>query len=493
MSYSSLHCHDDYSNASLGFTDSINKYDELIKTAYDLGLYGIAITNHEIISDHIKALKYYKSMNLERPFKLILGNEIYLLSEEEDAVMRGEFNEDLDEEATEEETESAYYHFILNALDNEGHKQIRELSSRAWDRAYVYKGMMRRPTYYSDLVDIIDNNKGHIVGSTACLGGVIPKLIIDWKIKGNEKSCQKLQNIIEWFDNLFGHGYFFLETQPCLENNNEQIVVNQTLVEIGKYYDIDVIVTTDAHYLNREQAFAHKVLLNSKDGGKTRETEDFYATTYLMSEEELKSYLSICFDDEQIEYLLSNTNKIADMVKDYNFEHAPMIPQIPTEKIPSFEISHRYKEYYSKYPNFAYYANINAECCPYNSPQGDSSDLISKDKYFFYRIENALYNLVEMRGKDTEKYISRLNDELNELKLISEAFNDSMASYYTTMSQIINLIWESDSFSMPARGSGAGFLVCYLLEITQIDPVPLGDYFPYWRHLSAERGVEIAD
>ena len=68
-----------------------------------------------------------------------------------------------------------------------------------------------------------------------------------------------------------------------------------------------------------------------------------------------------------------------------------------------------------------------------------------------------------------------------------------MASYYTCMSKIIELIWEVDSLSMPSRGSGMGYLICYLLEITQIDPVPLGSFAPHWRHLSAERGVEIAD
>ena len=68
-----------------------------------------------------------------------------------------------------------------------------------------------------------------------------------------------------------------------------------------------------------------------------------------------------------------------------------------------------------------------------------------------------------------------------------------MASYYSTMSQIIELIWQAGSLAMPARGSGAGFLTCYLLEVTQIDPVPLGDYMPSWRHLNHQRGVELPD
>ena len=469
MSYTTLHNHSSYSNASLGFPDSINKYDKLIQSAYDLGLNGIAITDHECISGHVQMLKYYQSMKLNRPFKLILGNEIYLLSEDEDSYMRGEALP-FDDEGNGKEFQENYYHFILNALDNEGHKQIRELSSRAWYRAYTYKGLMRRPTYYSDLEDIVTPNQGHIIASSACMGGVIPHAILD-------NDIQKAENAIMYFDSIFGHGNFYLELQPCYEANTEQMLVNKTLWELGHKLDIPCIATTDSHFMNKEQAFAHKVLLNAKDGGDARETDEFYATAYLMGEEELRGYLLNTFTQEQIDELFANTDTIGDRVQGYSFEHAPMIPQIPTENIPTFVIEHRYRQYYDKYEDFKYYAYIEN----------------IQDSYFFYRIERALYDLVENKSKDIETYIARLNSEFHELRLISEAFNDSMASYYTTMSKIIELIWETDSLSMPARGSGAGFLVCYLLEITQIDPVPLGDYFPFWRHLSAERGVEIAD
>lgn len=456
--YSSLHNHNDYSNASLGFPDSVNKYDKLIQTAYDLGLHGIAITNHECVSDHILDLKYYKDMQKDRPFKVVLGNEIYLLAESEDIGNR---------EGT---ADTPFYHFLLNALNKEGHKQLRELSDRAWKRAYTYRGLMRRPTYYSDLEDIIRPNQGNVVASSACLGGVIPKMITS----GNTETAI---NAIKYFDDLFGHGNFYLEIQPCTPRNLDQLEVNEFLAKVGKELGIKVIVTTDSHYLSKEDSFNHKVFLNAKDGGGEREVDDFYETTYLMSAKELREYLRLSFDDDYIDYLFDNTNEIMDRAVDYDFEHTPMIPQLPLDKIPPFEIEHRYKDYYEKYPEFGYYAHAKN----------------IQDKYFFYKIEQSLYELIEINCKDLEKYIARLNDEFHELRLISEAFNDSMASYYTTMAKIIDLIWNTDSLSMPARGSGAGFLVCYLFGITQIDPVPLGSYFPFWRHLSAERGVEIAD
>ena len=92
-----------------------------------------------------------------------------------------------------------------------------------------------------------------------------------------------------------------------------------------------------------------------------------------------------------------------------------------------------------------------------------------------------------------KKYIARCNEEWEELRIISEQLNTTMPSYYSTMSHVIDLIWECNSLVMPARGSAAGFATCYLLDITQIDPVPLGDYMPSWRHLNHQRGVELAN
>lgn len=461
----SLHCHSDYSTALLGFPDSINKTEELIDSAYNIGLNGVAITDHEGFMGHIRALKYHRSKEYDRPFKLILGNEIYLMSEHEDLINRGNV----------EGERVPYYHFLLNALDNEGHKQLRELSSRAWIRAYTSRGLMRNPTYYSDIEDIIKPNKGHVVASSACLGGYLPKLVYEWIYSQSDDTKLKIHNFILWCIDMFGEDNFYFEIQPCKCDNKDQSLVNETIWMLKKAYGLKAIVTTDAHYLSKDTAFVHKTFLNSKDG--EREVDSFYSTAYLMNEEEIHSYLIQFFEEEDIKEMLDTTDEICTRVKGYDFEQNPMIPQLPLEKMPDFKIMHIYKDYYDEFEEFKYYAHTNN----------------IYDQYFFYRIEVAIKLLVEAKGKDVRLYIDRLDKEFHELRLISEAFNDHMAGYYSSMAQIIDLIWETDSLSMPARGSGAGFLVCYLLEISQIDPVPLGDYFPYWRHLSAERGVEIAD
>ena len=145
-----VHSHTHYSNIRL--LDSINKPKELIQRAIDLGLKGIAITDHECISASVILIKIQQEIKEEHPdFKIALGNEIYLTDTREPS--------------------QKYYHFILIAKDAEGFKQIRQLSSLAWLQSFHDRGMERVPTLKSELQDIISKNPGHLIATSACLGG----------------------------------------------------------------------------------------------------------------------------------------------------------------------------------------------------------------------------------------------------------------------------------------------------------------------------------
>lgn len=455
LAYFNNHNHTEDSNALLGFPDVLCKIPELIQTAYDLGLDGVTITEHEGISSHIEALKYYEKMDKDRPFHLALGNEIYLLEDWED------------EENRNSEIKHPYYHFVLTALDTEGHHQLRQLSTRAWLRAYK-QFIWRRPTYYSDLEEIIKPNQGHVIASTACLGSRIDKLLL-----ANE--IDKVNLEVERLVDIFGEGNLYIECQPSKEKGTDQSKVNNLLWQTAEYHKIPIISTTDTHYIKKEDAIYHKVYLQSQEGD--REVDDFYATAYLMSPDELREHLRIDFTDEQIDQMFEWSRELGERIGEYKIRHDPIIPQVPLDKIPDFEIKHLFKDYYGTYKNFGWYSN---------------RDKIH-ERLFFSQIEDGLQVKVVGRGKPIEQYIARLDEEWTELRIISEQLDTSMPSYYSTMSFIIDLIWDVGSLAMPARGSGAGFLTCYLLDITQIDPVPLGDYFPSWRHLNHLRGVELPD
>ena len=85
-----------------------------------------------------------------------------------------------------------------------------------------------------------------------------------------------------------------------------------------------------------------------------------------------------------------------------------------------------------------------------------------------------------------DTYLSRINTELEVLWFISKRLNQRLSAYYSLVSYIMDLIWdEGDSIIGVGRGSACGMIVCYLLNITQLDPVVYN--LPYWRHISQER------
>ena len=163
-----LHNHSDYSNIRL--LDSTNKIKNMILKTSELGSLGFALTDHECLSGHVKYLNLVNELKEENKipeeFKPVLGNEIYLVDEN-----------NMREEITSKGS-TKFYHFLLLAKDKIGHRQLRELSSRAWDRMFNYKGLDRVPTYYVDMEEVIGEDRGHIIASTACLGSYFSHLVL---------------------------------------------------------------------------------------------------------------------------------------------------------------------------------------------------------------------------------------------------------------------------------------------------------------------------
>ena len=231
----SLHNHTQYSNARL--RDCIIKEDDLIKYAVELGHEVVAITDHESVMNAIKVEKVYKKVKEKNPdFKVIFGNEIYLCR---NGLNANNFDPKQDR----------YYHFILLAKDAIGHQQIREISTRAWTRSYMARGMRRVPTYYQDLFDVLGANPGHVVGCTACLGGALGTQLLKYRENKSEELYGKIIQWCEQMESLFGPDNFFLELQPS--ESHEQTYVNRMLIDIANNFHLNYIISTDSHYLKK--------------------------------------------------------------------------------------------------------------------------------------------------------------------------------------------------------------------------------------------------
>lgn len=457
--YASLHNHSEFSNALLSFTDSLNKIPQMLKWCYDNNLYGMALSDHEGCSGFVELEQEANKLPKDKPFKHIFANEIYLISEKENNLTHH----------NDENIKMHYWHFLLIALDQIGIKQIYELSSRAWLRSYMYKGLRRRPTFYKDICEVIGKNPNHIVACTACLGGYLPHLIL-------ENKMQTAKAFIEWGQNIFGKDNFYLECQPCYSDNDEQIAVNQKLWELHEQTNTPIIVTTDSHYLTEEQREIHAIFLKSKDGGDSREPDKFYATAHFFTPKELRNILYYSkFTDEQIDEMFSNTIKIADMVKPITLKKTTQIPYLPA--LPEFNIQHTYKKYYNKFPYLSYYANSTD---PY-------------EQYYYFQIEKGLINY---NPPDIEKYLKQIDIEMEQVKGLGEIFGQRMCDYFTIVQKVVDLIWSlGDSLVGIGRGSAGAYVTNKLLGITGIDPLlpEINDFYPWWRFCSIARSESIFD
>lgn len=449
----SLHNHTDFSNETL--RDCINKVDRLIDTAIELGHECVAITDHETISSYIKIEKYYKKIKESNPnFKVIRGNEIYLTRNSLNAQT---YNKDKDR----------YFHFILLCKDLEGYHQICELSTRAWNRSYMSRELRRRPTYYQDLKEIVKQNQGHLIASSACLGSQLDRFLLRYKDTGDEEYYTTALRWCLYIEDIFGKGNFYLEMQPS--DNEEQVFVNKQLLKISKELGIKYIITNDAHYLRPEDASIHEAFLNAQDG--EREVRSFYATTYLMKDEEIRSFFPY-LSDEEIEAAYETIREIKDKCEDFSILKPLKIPSLPWRNFHARtqeEIDH----YISLMPALEKFLHSKHH----------------SDNELFFAVVDGINKHEDLQN---EKAYKALNECLEMTWASSQVNNAQWSAYFLNLQKIIDECWEAGSLVMPARGSGGGFVLLYALDIIQInclrEKTPM---FP-WRFLNPAR-VSVLD
>ena len=451
----SLHGHTDFSNFRL--RDSINTVESLIDHAIELGHEVVAITEHDTIASAVRAEKYYNKIKKDNPnFRVLFGNEIYLVR---NGLTNQNFNKDFDR----------YYHFILIAKDAIGHQQIREISTRAWMRSWVARRMRRVPTYYQDLIDIIGANPGHVIGSTACLGGCLPTQLMRLRDTG-APSMDKIKIWIDQMQKIFGKDDFYFEMQPS--KNKDQIYVNNELVKLSDELGIKYIITTDSHYLKKEDRSIHKAFLNAQQGD--REVDDFYATTYQMSDEEIRSYMEEELGEEVLQKAYQNIIEIKNKCKDFTLMKPLKIPRLNWKNVQNLDfIAHQMEimeQYIPQLHNF-YFSDY------------------AEDKLLAEIIVERINNNKTLQNKET---YNEINACLEDTWVSSEVNGSRWSAYFLNLQNIIDVCWDAGTLVGPGRGSGVGFILLYLLEITQINPLRENSPTKRWRFLNPER-VSVLD
>ncbi len=446
--YFGLHNHTMYSNIRL--LDCINRPKDLIDKAIELGLSGIAITDHECLSGHMEVNQYAQKLKETNPdFTIALGNEIYLVDRRENGIK--------------------YYHFILIAKDAIGHKALRELSSTAWYNSYVDRGMERVPVTKEELAGIMDKYRGHVVASTACMGGELSTAAYNMALAEEVNDSlnatifyNQICEFINYCKNVFGDD-FYIECAPSTAE--DQCATNRKLYRIAQAYNIPMVVGTDAHYLTKEDRFVHKSYLNSKGG--EREVDSFYEFAHLMTYDEVYELLEKCFGDGIIaEQILANSDKLKNEFTLYSLERKQMIPKVEVKDYPRCSAWE-----WDMFPTL--------------------KELLASDNIQErYWVNECIIRLAELGLDGEPEYAKRLEIEADIIKFIGEKLDDCLFAYFNTFKHYIDLFWECGSIVGPGRGSATGFLSNYLLGITQLDPIRWN--LPYWRFLNKER-AELPD
>ena len=446
-----IHTHTDASNFRI--KDCTSKPEDLLDYSYEIGLSGLAITDHATISNHVRATRHIEN-NPEKfkDFKLGLGDEFYLLDR---ATV---------EEARKNNEKIRFHHFLALAKNQHGYEFIKKLTTREWENSFFYRGVERTPTYYDDLEELIKGYENDIIFSSSCIGSPLNQYILEYHNSKSNKDKKKIHEFIMFFINLVGKDNFYLELQPAIKHDKsnidikqEQQIVNDMLLRLSKVYGLTPIVSTDAHYLSKKDSISHKIYLQS-GSANDREVDSFYSTTYVMNREELLEY----FNEELLDELIGNTHELMNKLEPISFKQQTQVPNID---IPEYTDRDLFKEYINKYPYISKYRSSKREM----------------DRYYLHLIGEGM----ELHNQEfNETNLSRIEIELEQVWEISEKLDQALSSYFVLTQDIINMIWEV-SLVGTARGSASCYYTNYVLGIVQFNPL---DYdLPYYRFLSKER------
>jgi DNA polymerase III subunit alpha len=377
------------------------------------------------ITDH-GTLSSHRDMQIaakELGMKPILGLEAYISATD---------RFDKRAVAKRDDNTSLYNHIILLAKNDEGLKNLQKLSQIAWTEGYYHKPRI-------DMEVLWEFGDGIIVVS-GCMNGLISKAI-------ERGETEKAKELVQQFKDRFGDD-FYIEVQA---HNPKEL--NSALLELADKFGVKPVATGDCHFAKKEERDLEELLLILSTKPTQNKEADYTSgrqrSNILDRFDHLYPNRPISFAD--INVYIQSYSEIKDDFTKAGIEREDIYES-------SVEISNKVEAY-------DFHENL---------------DLLPVPK------KNALKTLHEMCEKsltdmelDNETYRSRLEEELKVIK------DKNFASYFLVVSDMVNWAKQNEILVGPGRGSAAGSLVCYLLGITDVDPIKYDLLF--FRFINPER------
>lgn len=384
-----LHLHSEYS-----LLDGSTRINLLPKRVKELGMDAVALTDH---GNMYGAIAFYKACK-DEGIKPILGCEVYV--SEKDMTIKDKTNK--------------RFHLILLAENNEGFKNIMKIVSIAFVDGYYYKPRVDK--------EVLKKYAKGVIATSACLGGEVQRFILERDLEAARAAALEYREI-------FGENNFFLELQD--HGMPEQARVNRELVKLSEDLNIPLTASNDVHYLNKDDAKSHDVLLCIQTGKTIKEENRMKFPSdefYLKSPDEMAALFPENKD------ALENTVKIA--------ERCNVEIKFHEQHLPEFTVPEGYTH------------------------QGYLKKLATDGMY-------ARYESV------TDEIKERFDFEFNTIK------NMGFVDYFLIVWDFIRYARKHEIQVGPGRGSAAGSLISFCLGITDVDPLKFDLLFE--RFLNPER------
>src|SRR4051794_9233155 len=401
MSFVHLHCHTDYS-----LLDGACDIDQLMKIMVEQKMPAVAMTDHGNLFGAVKFYNAAKASGIHP----VIGCEVYVSQ-------KGH--------KTRSDTDR-YNHLVLLCENQEGYRNLIKLVSTAYLEGFYYK-----PRIDTDL--LAAHSKG-LIGMSACLRGHIPEMLLSDKYDDARRMAHQ-------YGDIFGHKNFFLEVQDHHLEQDKRLT--PALVRLSGETGFPLVATNDSHYLRKDDARAHEILLCIQtakafsDPNRMRWTSpDFY----LKTREEMMELFG------EIEHAVDRTWEIAQRCH----VHLEKIKDpFPRFDIPAEHTTDTYFEY------------------------------VARQGFEHRRPRLEAMRIKGMLKQDLAEYAERLD---REIKMIQDM---KFSGYFLVVWDFIRYAKQNGIPVGPGRGSAAGTLVSYAMEITDIDPLQYGLLFE--RFLNPER------